>query len=246
MRAIDEEIHRAAGSDGHILITGERGVGKHAAARLIHLRSPRASASVTTVNCAGLPDVLLESELFGHVRGGFTGAYRDKAGLLELAENGTVFLDEVGEMSTRLQGALLRFLDSGDIRRVGADRSHVRANVRLVAATTRDLQPQIAAGAFLEDLYSRLQAIRLVMPPLRERTDDIPLLVEFFLQSYGHVHHVTPCEVSSEALTALAAYRWPGNVRELKDVVELLALLARESVIALGDLPAEVIFPHAG
>jgi transcriptional regulator with GAF, ATPase, and Fis domain len=241
MRALDEDIDRAAKASGHVLLTGEIGVGKQIVARLIHHRSERASASVATVNCAGLPDVLLESELFGHVRGSFAGAYRDKPGLLELADNGTAFLDDVGEMSPRLQAALLRFLASGDIQRVGADRSHARVDVRLVTATRRDLQPQIAAGAFREDLYARLQMIRLVLPPLRERTEDIPRLVDAFLQSYAAAHGVTPCEVSSEALEALVAYRWPGNVRELKHVVERLALIARESVVALGDLPAEVI-----
>jgi transcriptional regulator with GAF, ATPase, and Fis domain len=241
MRAIDEEIDRAAASDDHILIAGEIGVGKQVVARLIHHRSRRAPAPVVTLNCAGLPDVLLESELFGHVRDSFTGAYRDKPGLLELADNGTAFLDDVGEMSTRLQVTLLRFLESGEIRRVGANRSHARVDVRLVTATDRDLQPQIAAGAFREDLYARLQMIRLVLPPLRERTDDVPRLVDAFLQSYAAAHGVTPCEVSSEALEALVSYRWPGNVRELKLVVERLALMAGESVVALGDLPAEVI-----
>jgi DNA-binding NtrC family response regulator len=241
IRAVEEAIDRAARADSHVLITGEIGVGKQLAARLIHHRSRRASAPAVTMNCSWLPEVLLESELFGHVRGGFTGAYRDKAGLLELAENGTAFLDDVGEMSTRIQGALLRFLESGEIRRVGADRSHVRVNVRLVTATHRDLQPQIAAGAFREDLYSRLQVIRLALPPMRERTEDIPLLVDFFLQSYADVHGVTTRRVSPEALEALAAYPWPGNVYELKNIVERLALMASESVVALDDLPAEVI-----
>jgi transcriptional regulator with GAF, ATPase, and Fis domain len=244
MRAIDEATDRAAGSDDHILIAGESGVGKHAVARLIHHRSRRASAPVVTVNCAGLPEVLLESELFGHVRGSFTGAYRDKPGLLELADHGTAFLDDVGEMSTRLQVTLLRFLASGDIQRVGADRPHVRVNVRLVTATSRDLQPQIAAGAFREDLYARLQVIRLALTPLRERTEDIPLLVNSFLHSYADVHHVATCEVSSEALEALVAYPWPGNVHELKQVVERLALIARKSVVRLDDLPVELI--HVG
>lgn len=241
MCAIDEEIDHAAGSDDHILIAGEIGVGKQAVARLIHQRSRRASASVVTVNCAGLPDVLLESELFGHLRGSFTGAYRDKPGLLELADNGTAFLDDIGEMSTRLQAALFRFLASGEIQRVGADRAHLRVNVRLVTATARHLQPQVAAGAFREDLYARLQMIRLVLPPLRQRTEDIPLLVNFFLQPHAAAHDVTTCGVSSEALAALVAYPWPGNVRELKDVVERLVLMARDSVVTLGDLPAEVI-----
>jgi len=244
MRALDGEIDRAAASNDHILITGEIGVGKHLAARLIHHRSRRASASVVTVTCAGLPDVLLESELFGHVRGGFAGAYRDKPGLLELADRGTAFLDDVGEMSTPIQAALLRFLVSGDIQRVGAHLAHAGVNVRLVTGTHRDLQPQIAAGAFREDLYARLQMIRLVLPPLRERTEDIPLLVDSFLQSYAAAHDVATCGVPSEVLEALVAHPWPGNVHELKYVVERLALMARESVVRLQDLPAEVI--HAG
>jgi transcriptional regulator with GAF, ATPase, and Fis domain len=139
IRAIDEEIDRAARSDAKVLITGETGVGKEVVSRLIHYRSSRASAPLVTLNCAGLPDSLLESELFGHVRGSFTGAYRDKPGLLEMAPNGTVFLDEVGEMSTRMQVVPLRFLESGEIQRVGAGRSHMRVNVRLIAATNRDL-----------------------------------------------------------------------------------------------------------
>jgi DNA-binding NtrC family response regulator len=241
MRAIDDEIDRAAESDDHILITGEIGVGKRRAARLIHERSRRASASVVTVTCAELPDILLESELFGHVRNGFVGAYRDKPGLLELADNGTAFLEEVGEMSTRLQAALFRFLVSGDVQRVGAARAHVRVNVRLITATHRDLQPQIAAGAFREDLYARLRTIRLALPPLRERTEDIPLLVHFFLQSFAAAHDVPMCELSSDALEALVAYPWPGNVHELKHVVERLSVMAHESVVGLDDLPAEVI-----
>jgi DNA-binding NtrC family response regulator len=241
IRAVEDAIDRAAGADDHVLITGEIGVGKHLAARLIHHRSRRAGAPAVTLNCSGLPESLLESELFGHVRGGFTGAYRDKPGLVELAENGTAFLDDVGEMSTHIQGALLRFLESGEIRRVGADRSHVRVNVRLITATQRDLQPQIAAGAFREDLYARLQVIRLALPPMRERAEDIPRLVDFFLQSYADIHRRTTCRVSPEALEALIAYPWPGNVYELKNIVERMALMARESVVALDDLPAEVI-----
>lgn len=241
IRGIEEELDRAAGLDGHVLVTGDPGVGKQMVARLIHHRSWRASAPVVTVNCTGLPDVLLESELFGHVRGGFAGAYRDKPGLLELADQGTVFLDDVGEMSTRLQTVLLRFLASGEVQRIGADRPHVRVNVRLVSGTTRDLQPQIAAGAFHDDLYARLQAIRLTLPPLRQRTEDIPRLVDFFLQAYADVNSAATCVVSHEALAALVAYPWPGNVDELKQVVQRLALMADESHIALDDLPNSVI-----
>src|SRR5882672_3225299 len=185
IRAIEDEVDRAARSDAKVLITGETGVGKEVVARLIHQRSGRSSASLVTLNCAGLPDSLLESELFGHVRGSFTGAYRDKPGLLEMAPNGTVFLDEVGEMSTRMQVVLLRFLETGEIQRIGADRSHTRVNVRLITATNRDLPVQIANGVFREDLYFRLNVIRLHIPPLRERADDIPLLVNYYLDEYG-------------------------------------------------------------
>src|SRR5574339_724550 len=153
--ALHADIQSAARSDAKVLITGETGVGKEVVARLIHQRSARVSAPLVTLNCAVLPDSLLESELFGHARGSFTGAYRDKPGLLESAPNGTVFLDEVGEMSTRMQVVLLRFLESGEIQRIGADRSHTRVNVRLITATNRDLQAQINAGAFREDLYFR-------------------------------------------------------------------------------------------
>jgi len=198
-----------------------------------------------TLNCAGLPDSLLESELFGHVRGSFTGAYRDKPGLLEMAPNGTVFLDEVGEMSTRMQVVLLRFLESGEIQRVGADRSHMRVNVRLVTATNRDLQAQIVKGDFREDLYFRLNVIRLAIPALRERQEDIPLLVEYFLHSYGQVHKVTKLDVSREAMDAFVAYRWPGNVRELKNVVERVVLKTRGPVVTLADLPGELVKRNA-
>jgi transcriptional regulator with GAF, ATPase, and Fis domain len=174
VQALEAEIDSAARSDAKVLITGETGVGKEVVSRLIHHRSARAAAGLVTLNCAGLPDSLLESELFGHVKGSFTGAYRDKPGLLEMAPNGTVFLDEVGEMSTRMQVVLLRFLESGEIQRVGADRSHTRVNVRLITATNRDLQAQINSGAFREDLYFRLN-VSIRIPPLRA-AEDVPLL----------------------------------------------------------------------
>src|SRR5581483_5426949 len=194
-----------------------------------------------TLNCAGLPDSLIESELFGHVRGSFTGAYRDKPGLLEMAPNGTVFLDEVGEMSTRMQVVLLRFLESGEIQRIGAERSHTRVNVRLITATNRDLQVQITSGAFREDLYFRLNVIRLCVPPLRERIEDVPLLVSYYLHWYSQVHKVAEPEVAVDAMEALQAYRWPGNIRELKNVVERVVLKAPGHLIRLSDLPSDVV-----
>jgi transcriptional regulator with PAS, ATPase and Fis domain len=179
---------------------------------------------MVALNCAGLPDSLLESELFGHTRGSFTGAYRDKPGLLEMAPNGTVFLDEVGEMSTRMQVVLLRFLETGEIQRVGADRAQTRVNVRLITATNRDLEAEIINGTFREDLFFRLNVVRLAIPPLRERLDDIPALIEYYLNWYGQQHRSTPPEVSPDAMDAMMVYRWPGNIRELRNVVERIVL----------------------
>jgi transcriptional regulator with GAF, ATPase, and Fis domain len=241
IQALEAEIDSAARSDAKVLITGETGVGKEVVSRLIHHRSARAAAGLVTLNCAGLPDSLLESELFGHVKGSFTGAYRDKPGLLEMAPNGTVFLDEVGEMSTRMQVVLLRFLESGEIQRVGADRSHTRVNVRLITATNRDLQAQINAGAFREDLYFRLNVIRFSIPPLRERADDVPLLVNYYVQNFSQTHRVAPTEITSDAMAALTAYRWPGNIRELKNVVERIVLKTAGCAVRVADLPPEIL-----
>jgi len=235
------DIDCAARSDAKVLITGETGVGKEVVSRLIHHRSARASAPLVTLNCAGLPDSLLQSELFGHVRGSFTGAYRDKPGLLEMAPNGTVFLDEVGEMSTRMQVVLLRFLETGEIQRIGSNRSHTRVNVRLVTATNRDLQGHIASGAFREDLYFRLNVIRLCIPPLRERREDIPLLFDHFLDLYGRQHNMPRPEISSPAMDVLMAHRWPGNIRELKNVIERLVLKGTGQPIRPADLPADLV-----
>ena len=239
--ALESEIDSASRSDAKVLITGETGVGKEVVSRLIHHRSARAAAGLVTLNCAGLPDSLLESELFGHVRGSFTGAYRDKPGLLEMAPNGTVFLDEVGEMSTRMQVVLLRFLESGEIQRVGADRSHTRVNVRLITATNRDLQKEINSGAFREDLYFRLNVIRFAIPPLRERVEDVPLLVDYYVNSFSQTHKVPLTQITSEAMDALLAYRWPGNIRELKNVVERIVLKTCGRPVRASDLPPEVL-----
>jgi transcriptional regulator with GAF, ATPase, and Fis domain len=241
IQALEAEIDSASRSDAKVLITGETGVGKEVVSRLIHHRSARAAAGLVTLNCAGLPDSLLESELFGHVRGSFTGAYRDKPGLLEMAPNGTVFLDEVGEMSMRMQVVLLRFLESGEIQRVGADRSHTRVNVRLITATNRELEKEIASGAFREDLYFRLNVIRFAIPPLRERVEDIPLLVKFYSDSFSQSHKVPPMELASDAMDALMAYRWPGNIRELKNVVERIVLKTSGRPVRASDLPPEVL-----
>ncbi len=245
MRALEVDIDCAARSDAKVLVTGETGVGKEVVARLIHMRSARAAAPLVTVNCAGLPDSLLESELFGHVRGSFTGAYRDKPGLLEMAPNGTVFLDEVGEMSTRMQVVLLRFLETGEIQRIGANRAHTRVNVRLITATNRDLPAQINVGAFREDLYFRLNVIRLTLAPLRERRDDIPLLIDHYLGVYSRQHNTPRAEMLPATMDAMIAYRWPGNIRELKNVVERLVLKTAGQIVRPNDLPSEVFLPAA-
>ena len=243
MRTIEADIECAARSDAKVLVTGETGVGKEVIARLIHHASQRAAGPLVTVNCAGLPDSLLESELFGHTRGSFTGAYRDKLGLLEMAPNGTVFLDEVGEMSTRMQVVLLRFLETGEIQRVGADKPHARVNVRLITATNRDLQHHIASGAFREDLYFRLNVIRMSVPPLRERRDDIPLLVDHFVNSYCQQHRVGRPEISQAAMEAFLAHRWPGNIRELKNAIERIVLKVNGPVVLVSHLPTEIACP---
>jgi transcriptional regulator with GAF, ATPase, and Fis domain len=240
MRTLETDVNHAARSDAKVLITGETGTGKEVIARLIHQRSPRAASPMVTLNCAGLPDSLLESELFGHVKGSFTGAYRDKPGLLETAPNGTVFLDEVGEMSPRMQVVLLRFLETGEIQRIGADRAHARVNVRLITATNRNLEAEVAAGTFREDLFFRLNVIRLTLPPLRERVDDIMPLVQYYVQWYGQAHRIPAPELTPETVAVLTAYRWPGNVRELRNVIERVVLKSGGRTVRPVDLPSEL------
>lgn len=238
-KEVRDEIDLAARSDAKVLITGETGVGKEVIATSIHQKSARRLARLVTINCAGVPDSLLESELFGHVRGSFTGAYRDKPGLLEMADHGTVFLDEVGEMSLRMQAALLRFLETGELQRVGADRVHARVNVRILAATNRDFAAHIASGAFRQDLFYRLNVIGIHVAPLRARQDDIPLLLDHFLDQCSHEYGMPRPQLSPEALQALKTFDWPGNVRQLKNVVERIVLKQSGSPVAAKDLPIE-------
>jgi transcriptional regulator with PAS, ATPase and Fis domain len=240
IRELREELGYAARSDAKVLITGESGVGKEVIARLIHRESPRSRSQLVTINCAGLPDSLLESELFGHVRGSFTGAYRDKPGLLELAHNGTIFMDEVGEMSLRMQALLLRFLESGEIQRVGSERAQARVNVRVIAATNRNLTERIASKDFREDLYYRLNVIHLTVPALRDRREDVPALLEHFLAHYAKRHGMPMPRLSNEAAQRLVAYAWPGNVRELRNFVERLVLRSRTGLVTPADLPSEI------
>jgi transcriptional regulator with PAS, ATPase and Fis domain len=240
MRQIQDELRQAARSDAKILLTGESGVGKEVISRLVHEYSPRRSRPFVAINCAGVPDTLLESELFGHVRGSFTGAYRDKPGLLEQAHGGTIFLDEIGEMSLRMQALLLRFLEDGDIHRVGSDRRTSTINVRVVTATNRVLLDQIAAGAFREDLYYRINVIHLVIPPLRDRREDIEPLLHHFLNGFSAKYFVDLPEIAPDVLDRLRAYDWPGNVRELKNVVERMIVRSRGGRVEMHDLPAAI------
>jgi transcriptional regulator with PAS, ATPase and Fis domain len=235
MIALLETATRAAASDGKVLITGESGVGKDLIARHIHERSRRSTRPLVAVNCAALTDSLLESELFGHVKGSFTGAYRDKPGKLQMAHRGTIFLDEVGEMSLRMQAMLLRFLENGEIQAVGSDATSTRVDVRVIAATNRNLSEMIAAGMFREDLLYRLRVIHLEVPPLRERRDDVPSLVAHFVERTGRQVSFT-----EEAMQLLVRHRWPGNVRELHNVVEQMVWLADGDVIDVARLPAAI------
>ena len=238
--ALRQEIERVAKSDAKVLITGESGTGKEIVANLIHASSPRVGNVFAPVNCAGLPETLLESELFGHVRGSFTGAYRDKPGKLESAHNGTVFLDEVGEMTLRMQGMLLRFLETGELQKVGADGAGRHVNVRVITATNRNLRDLIAQGQFREDLFYRLNVIQIVVPPLRERRDDIPLLIEHFLARFKEANESPITGMTHAAMKALTDYSWPGNVRELENVIERLVVTVHHPEIQVEDLPSEV------
>jgi transcriptional regulator with PAS, ATPase and Fis domain len=236
-----QSIEDAARTDTKILITGESGVGKEVAARLIHTASRRSRGPMVTINCAAIADSLLESELFGHERGSFTGAYRDRLGLLEHAQGGTVFLDEIGEMSLRMQGLLLRFLETGEIQRVGSVRVGARVDVRIIAATNRLLMEHVTAKTFREDLYYRLNVFQIVVPPLRERGGDIGLLFDYFQRSYARKHDVEAGPLSADARACLEAYSWPGNIRELKNVVERLVVRLHGRPVQLQDLPGEIL-----
>jgi DNA-binding NtrC family response regulator len=240
IRGVEEEIDHAARSDAKVLITGESGVGKEIVARLIHERSNRNRGPLVTINCAGFPDSLLESELFGHLKGSFTDAHRDKRGWLEAAHGGTIFMDEVGEMSLRMQALLLRFLETGEIQRVGSDRRLPPLDVRVITATHRRLIDRISDKTFREDLYYRLNVVHIEVPPLRERPEDVAVLLNHFFAMFSETHASPIPEVTSEALKALVAYPWPGNVRELRNVAERLVLRSRDGVIDIPGLPHEV------
>jgi transcriptional regulator with PAS, ATPase and Fis domain len=215
IQTVRAEVEYAARCSAKVLVTGESGVGKEIVSRLIHYNSARAHVPLVAINCVGIPESLLESELFGHVRGSFTGAHRDRVGLLEMAHGGTVFLDEVGEMGPRMQALLLRFLETGEIQRVGADRALPRLDVRVIAATNRDPLEDVAARSFRADLYYRLNVVEISIPPLRSRQDDIPVLLEHFLRRYSDEHKIAPPALAPDAMNWIVNYEWPGNVRQL-------------------------------
>jgi DNA-binding NtrC family response regulator len=233
------DIQAAARTEAKVLILGETGVGKEVVAQLIHAQSARVGRSFVAVNCSGIPETLLESELFGHVRGSFTGAYRDKPGLVRQADHGTLFLDELGEMSLRMQAVLLRFAETGEIQPIGSDAVTGRTDVRLITATNRDLRKQIEGGHFREDLYYRLNVIQIAVPPLRQRGDDVLLLLKHYLQRASEAHKLPLPELTSEAEQLLLHYPWPGNIRELKNMTERLVVRASEQPIRPEDLPRE-------
>lgn len=238
-------VGRVSRSRAAVLIQGESGTGKELIARAIHDNSPRALHRFVAVNCSAIPDSLLESELFGHIKGSFTGAHILRRGLLEEASGGTFFLDEVGDLSSVGQAKLLRVLQEGEIRRIGSNES-VRVDVRIIAASRRNLADLIEAGRFREDLLYRLNTVNIVIPPLRERPEDIPLLAEFFLARYGDEKEVPVTSFSPAAMRALTAYAWPGNVRELEHVVERAVALASNAILSTEDLAPEVLQSNGG
>jgi DNA-binding NtrC family response regulator len=243
LSGLEADLDAAARSDAKVLITGETGAGKEVVATIIHERSRRREKPFVTINCAGVPDTLLESTFFGHARGSFTDAYRDSPGLLRQAHGGTVFLDEVGEMSMRMQALLLRFLETGELQTVGssASRTDPHVDVRVITATNRDLAEAVAARDFRDDLFYRLNVLHLRIPPLREGRDDIVTLVHHYTGVFARQHGLEPPRMAPAALDAMRGYAWPGNVRELKNVVERLVLRCTNGEIAPHDLPVEIV-----
>jgi len=237
-------VARVASTQSTILVIGESGTGKELVARAIHNHSPRASGPFVAVNCTALAEGLLESELFGHQKGAFTGAVASKRGLFEEAQGGTLFLDEIGDVGPKMQAQLLRVLQEGEIRRVGGGEP-VKVDVRVVAATNRELEDEVKAGRFREDLYFRINVVTIRLPPLRERPSDIPLLVNHFLAKYAARERRTDAGVASQAMAVLERYAWPGNVRELENVIERALALSKDGVILPSDLPPEVSGVHA-
>jgi transcriptional regulator with PAS, ATPase and Fis domain len=238
IKKIHEVIHRVAATDATVLITGESGTGKELAARAVHNLSARAAKPFVPVNCAAIPEHLLESELFGHVRGAFTGAHSSRLGMFQLANHGTILLDEVGELPLGLQAKLLRVLQDGEVRPVGTDHP-VPIQLRVIAATNKELAHQVEKGSFREDLFFRLQVIPIHLPPLRARRSDIPLLVNHFLEKANRKHGLS-VTISREAMIYLWEYDWPGNIRELENLIERMVILSDNGVTDWMDLPPNI------
>lgn len=236
MRELVVRIQQVAPTNSGVLIMGENGTGKELAARAIHRNSKRSSQPFVQVNCAAIPEELIESELFGHERGAFTGAIASTQGKFEQADGGTILLDEIGDMSLRTQSKVLRVLEEREFTRVGGSK-HIKTNVRVIAATNKDLSAEVKTGNFREDLFYRLNVIPIYVPPLRERIEDIPLLTTYFLTRYCRENGKRDKKISQEAMTLLQSYKWPGNIRELKNVIERLVIMAPSDIIKASDLP---------
>ncbi len=245
MQKVFKLIGQLAGSDATALITGESGTGKELVARAIYHHSERAAKPFLAINCAAIPEQLLESELFGHERGAFTGATAQRIGRFEQCHQGTIFLDEIGDMTPATQTKILRVLQSGTFERVGGNQA-IQVDVRVIAATNKPLEQAVAARQFREDLFYRLNVVRVQLPPLRERPEDIRLLVNYFLKKLAHGSEHPPKSISPGVIKALEKYHWPGNVRELENIIQRAVVVAKGDVILPGDLPPEIANPGAG
>jgi two-component system nitrogen regulation response regulator NtrX len=236
LKKVTDAIRRAAPTNATVLVTGESGAGKELVARAIHRNSLRSRERFVQVNCAAIPDDLIESELFGHEKGSFTGATEKQIGKFEQADKGTIFLDEVGDMSLKTQAKVLRVLQEGEVERLGSSRT-IKVDVRVIAATNKDLEEEIEKGTFREDLYFRLAVIPIYVPPLRERRDDVPLLVRHFVDLFSRDNNFRPKRVTPAAMEMLQRYRWKGNIRELRNTLERLIIMTPNDVVDVADLP---------
>jgi two-component system nitrogen regulation response regulator NtrX len=236
MEQLKEQIKIAGPSSSRVLISGENGTGKELVARSIHNESPRKGKPFVEVNCAAIPDTLIESELFGHEKGAFTGATAMKRGKFEQADGGTIFLDEIGDMSLATQAKVLRVLQEQEFQRVGGAKT-IRVDVRVIAASNKNLKDEIKKGSFREDLFYRLNVIPLHVPPVRERKEDMPFLIEHFLMEFSREYGIKPKKIAEDVIKVFQEYNWPGNVRELKNIVERLMIMTKSPVIAVSDIP---------
>ena len=243
IKALRQQLAIAAPTEGRVLVYGESGTGKELVAHALHKQSRRNEAPFVVVNCAAIPDELIESELFGHLKGSFTGATSNKMGKLEKADGGTLFLDEVGDMSLKTQSKVLRALESQRFEPVGGD-STIFVDVRIIAATNKNLEKEMEKGNFREDLFYRLNVIPFHVPPLRQRIEDVPALLEFFINDFSQLYGQSPKEVSREVIELLTSYSWPGNVRELKNLVERLVIMVSEKKIEPHHLPSSLLQPN--